>query len=129
MTNQQTLDSKAVPEMLELAVDWWEYQADAKAAIQPDLLALMTDAAMPLSEALRYLQTKQSVELQGPHGQAPLAVGLLLVATRMHRTADFILTPQFWSEGDWEGVTDAIATLVDLPFTFQTGHPQFAIGQ
>jgi hypothetical protein len=128
MQNRQGRDLMKAPEILVLALDWWDQQSDEPLAIRPSLRKHMQNATEPLAEALHWIQAGHSVELFGPRGQAPLAVGLLLVAIKMRQSIDFVLTPQAWLETEWKAVTNTFEILLALPLTYRPGRTTISMG-
>lgn len=62
-----------------------------------------------------------TIELNGPAGDYPLALGLALLAAESGKPWGFIVSPKTWTSDEWQRVTEAVAHLKDRPIFYHTG--------
>lgn len=117
-----------IRELLTAALNWIEDQ------IQPGQDAITLALQRQLREcepiavaACHRLAQKQAVEIYGPLGAYPLAVGLSLISTASGKPWGFAATPQTWSDDDWRKVTETVADLNDSAILYRTGFKKVGI--
>lgn len=126
----KTLPGQQIPigELLTTALNWIEDR------IQPGRDATTLAFQHQLREcepiavaACHQLAQKQAVEIYGPLGSYPLAVGLSLISTASGKPWGFAATPQTWSDDDWRKVTETVADLNDSSILYRTGFKKVGI--
>ena len=125
---QASADTIPIGGLLTTALNWIEDR------IQPGREATTLTLQHQLREcepiavaAYHQLAQKQAVEICGPHGAYPLAVGLSLISTASGKPWGFAATPQTWSDEDWQKVTNTVSALRDQPLHYHTGHSRLSI--
>lgn len=105
-----------------MALDWIEVQAATEHPVAAaHLYPLLAKCENACRAACQPELSTQTIELLGPAGDYPLAIGLSLLAAGCGKLWGFIVQPWTWSEDDWRKVTDAVASLCDRPITYRTG--------
>lgn len=111
-----------VKQLLTLAVDWIEAQATEE---QPDVASRLHHQIAECEPACRAAchpaHPEQIIEILGPAGDYPLALGLALLSAESGKPWGFIVQPQTWTSDEWQRVTDAVAHLKDRPISYGTG--------
>jgi hypothetical protein len=115
-------DELQTKELLSLALDWIEAQAATEhPATATRFNHLLAECEPICRAACLPRHREQAIELLGPAGNYPLAIGLSLLAAGCGKPWGFIAQPQTWNEDDWRKVTDAVANLCDRPICYRSG--------
>ena len=105
-----------------MALDWIEAQAVMEHPVAAAHLHHQLADCEPTCRAVcLHEYREQTIELRGPAGNYPLAIGLSLLAAGCEKPWGFIAQPQTWTEDDWQKVTDAVANLCDRPILYRSG--------
>lgn len=121
-------DTLTVKQLLSLALDWIEAQtAMVEPLAAPNLHRQLVKCEPACQAACVSANPEQPIEIFGPAGTYPLAIGLTLLSAGSGKPWGLIAQPQTWTDEDWHKVTDAVAKLHNRPILYRTGSKQVGI--
>jgi len=118
----------AVKQLLSLALDLIEAQtAMAQPVAAPSLHRQLVECEPACRTACFSIRPEQPIEILGPAGTYPLAIGLALLAVGSGKPWGFIAQPWTWTDEDWRKVTDAVTMLNQRSILYRTGFKRVGI--
>lgn len=117
-----------VRQLLTIALDWIEAQATMdQVMVAASLQRQLAECEPACRAACLAVPPEQAIELLGPAGTYPLAIGLTLLSAMSGKTWGFVAQPWTWIAEDWQKVTDAVAQLHCRPISYSTGFQRVSI--
>jgi len=119
----------SVQQLLRLAIDWVEAGAatTAQSKVVTSLHRQLAECEPACRAACHAVPPEQAIELLGPAGTYPLAIGLTLLSAMSGMPWGFVAQPWTWTDEDWRKVTDAVAMLNCRPISYRTGFQRVSI--
>lgn len=115
-------------QLLTLAVDWIEAEAtNEQPTVATRLHQQIAKCELACRSVCHAAHTEQTIEILGPAGDYPLALGLALLSAESGKPWGFIMHPHLWTREEWQRVTDALARLKDKPILYRTGFKKVSL--
>ena len=109
-------------------MNWIEAQATMDQVMVPaNLQRQLAECEPACRAACHAAPPEQVIELLGPAGTYPLAIGLTLLSAMSGMPWGFVAQPWTWADEDWRKVTDAVAKLNCRPIFYRTGFQRVSI--
>ena len=115
-------------QLLTLAVDWIEAVAtEEQPKVAPRLHHQIAKYELACRAACHTAHPEQIIEILGPAGDYPLALGLALLSAESGKPWGFIMHPHLWTRDEWQRVTDAFARLHFKPIFYRPGFKKVSL--
>lgn len=124
----RSAETLTVRQLLTIALDWIEAQATMnQGMVAVSLQGQLAECEPACRAACLPAPPEQAIELLGPAGTYPLAIGLTLLSAVSGKPWGFVAQPWTWTDEDWQQVTDAVAELHCRPISYRTGFQRVSI--